>query len=58
MYMKQYTSKISALTDQFSDQDLTDAVSHVTETINSKGKIIIAGNGGSAAMASHVSVDF
>ena len=58
MYIKHYTSKISALTDQFSDADLTKAVLQITETINSKGKLIIAGNGGSAAMASHVSVDF
>jgi D-sedoheptulose 7-phosphate isomerase len=30
----------------------------VLEVINSKRKIIIAGNGGSSAIASHVSVDF
>lgn len=58
MYMKQYTSRISMLTDQFSDEQLANAVSHVADTIDRKGKIIIAGNGGSAAMASHVSVDF
>jgi D-sedoheptulose 7-phosphate isomerase len=56
--MKQYASKIARLTAQFNNDDLTNAASHVADTINKKGKIIIAGNGGSAAMASHVSVDF
>ncbi len=50
--------------------DLTESIKHVDETLllhsaelvqkvkDSNAKIIIAGNGGSAAMASHVSVDF
>ena len=51
-------------------EDLTESIKHVDETLllhsaelvqkvkDSNAKIIIAGNGGSAAMASHVSVDF
>ena len=38
--------------------DLDSALELIIETKNSNKKLIIIGNGGSAAMASHVSVDF
>ena len=37
---------------------LTNAAESIKKISNNKNKIMIAGNGGSAAMASHVSVDF
>ena len=37
---------------------LTKAAESIKKISNNKNKIMIAGNGGSAAMASHVSVDF
>lgn len=39
-------------------KDLVKAAELIKSTSNKGNKIIIAGNGGSAAMASHVSVDF
>ena len=42
----------------FEDNKLVESAKLIEHSINLNGKIIIAGNGGSAAMASHVSVDF
>ncbi len=41
------------------DDDLLTEASLIIDTIkrNNKGKVIIAGNGGSAAIASHLSID-
>ncbi len=41
-----------------SEQDLNQAVNLVQKVHEQRGKIIVVGNGGSAAMASHVAVDF
>ena len=58
MYFKKYTSHIINLISSFDDHELIQAANLIDLSINSGGKIIISGNGGSAAMASHVSVDF
>lgn len=58
MYISPYTSKISQLLEKFKDEQLEHAADLVARSIEKGGKIIISGNGGSAAMASHVSVDF
>ena len=58
MYLKEYTSQIINLLSLFEDNKLVESAKLIEHSINLNGKIIIAGNGGSAAMASHVSVDF
>ena len=52
-YFKLLNEKISDVDDKLLDK----AVDLIKYVNNNKGKIIIVGNGGSAAMASHVAVD-
>jgi D-sedoheptulose 7-phosphate isomerase len=55
-----YRNYFKLLNQKISDIDimlLDKAVEMIKLTVKNKGKIIIVGNGGSAAMASHVSVD-
>ena len=57
-YFKDYTRSINNLLDDV-DIDLIDkSVAIIRKTLNTKSKIYIIGNGGSASIASHVSVDF
>ena len=58
MYLSEYTSKIIKLVENFDEQQLQDAFRLIRNAESQNGKLIVAGNGGSAAMASHVSVDF
>ena len=57
-YFENYFQKLSKLTSDIKTKKLIE----VAELISSKNlngkKIIIAGNGGSASIASHISVDF
>jgi D-sedoheptulose 7-phosphate isomerase len=46
------------LVENFDEQQLQDAFRLIRNAESQNGKLIVAGNGGSAAMASHVSVDF
>lgn len=58
--MKFFSDFFDSISSQIKNVDsslLAKAVSMITGTHNQEGKIIIAGNGGSAAIASHISVD-
>ena len=57
-YFSQYFETIYQGLKSINSVQLDQAASMVWETHQSNKKIIIAGNGGSAAMASHVAVDF
>ena len=53
-----YNRSISNLLLSISDKKLTSTITMIKKTIAQKGTIYIVGNGGSASIASHVSVDF
>lgn len=53
-----YFGAIGAAVANIDPQLLIKAVGFVNDCMAKNGKVILAGNGGSAAMASHVSVDF
>ncbi len=57
-YFTRYFDDLAESIKHVDDSLLLQAAEMVQKTKNSNSKIIIAGNGGSAAMASHVSVDF
>ena len=57
-YFSKYFETISEALMSIDSTELESAAVMVWETHKSSKKIIIAGNGGSAAMASHVAVDF
>ena len=52
-----YTNSISKLLSDISEDKLKDSINLIKKTKLNKGKIYIVGNGGSASIASHVSVD-
>ncbi len=54
---QEYHNSINFLLSKTTQKDLNDAVVIMKKTIKNKGKIYIVGNGGSASIASHVSVD-
>ena len=58
MYFKNYFLNIYNKTKEIDHNDLLDCVDKIKITVSTNKKIIIVGNGGSAAIASHVSVDF
>ena len=57
-YFSKYFESIGQKLNSIDSIQLEQVASMVWETHQSKKKIIIAGNGGSAAMASHLAVDF
>ncbi len=57
-YFYTYFNKITKKLHSLDYNDLEIAASKILTTVKNRGKIIVIGNGGSAAMASHVSVDF
>jgi D-sedoheptulose 7-phosphate isomerase len=56
-YFKNYLGKFSAILNNYSHKDFLKVVKILIEIKKNKKKVILVGNGGSAAMASHVSVD-
>jgi D-sedoheptulose 7-phosphate isomerase len=58
MYFKNYFLEIYNKTNLIIHNDLLDCVERIKITVADNKKLIIVGNGGSAAIASHVSVDF
>ncbi len=56
-YLSNYLQKISRLITKYDEKSFFKIVKIIMETKKSKKKVILVGNGGSAAMASHVSVD-
>jgi len=53
-----YFEKINRLLASVDEKKLKDAVEIIKSTSDDGGKLIFIGNGGSAAMSSHLSVDF
>ena len=56
-YISEYLNKLSKLIIDFRHEDFLKIVGALKEIKKNKKKVILVGNGGSAAMASHVSVD-
>lgn len=56
-FFSQYLNAIATNLCDVDHSDLNNVVTHLTSVKARKGKAIIVGNGGSAAIASHISVD-
>ena len=56
-YFKNYLYEFSKILSNYNEKDFLKIVETIKEVKKNNKKIIIVGNGGSAAMASHVSVD-
>ena len=56
-YFIDYLNKISKLLINYDEKDFLNIVKILKKVKENKKKVILVGNGGSAAMASHVSVD-
>ncbi len=54
----EYKNSINLILSKISDKKLKESISLIKKTQKRNGKIYIVGNGGSASIASHVSVDF
>jgi len=57
-YFKDYTKSINDLLDNVDTDLINESIKVIKETISNNGRVFIIGNGGSASIASHVSVDF
>ena len=57
-YLKQYNKSIYELINNVNANLIEQSVQLIQKSINNKSKVYIVGNGGSASIASHVSVDF
>ena len=57
-YIKKYLNKLSNYIIKYNKEDFLKIIEIIKKIKIKKKKIILVGNGGSAAMASHVSVDF
>ena len=57
-YFKDYTKSISNLLDNVDCELINESVNMINNTKSQGGRVVIVGNGGSASIASHVSVDF
>ena len=53
-----YKNSISSVLEKISEKDLINSMQLIKNTIKKNGKVYLVGNGGSASIASHVSVDF
>lgn len=56
-YLKKYFNKLSELMIDYNHKDFLKIITILKQIKKNKKKVILVGNGGSAAMASHVSVD-
>ena len=56
-YLKDYLNRLSELITDFNHIEFLNIIKILKQIKKNKKKVIIVGNGGSAAMASHVSVD-
>lgn len=56
-YFTEYLNKFSRFLINYNNKDFLKIVRFIKEIKKNKKKVILVGNGGSAAMASHVSVD-
>ena len=57
-YLKQYNKSIYELINNVNANLIEQSVQLIQKSIKNKSKVYIVGNGGSASIASHVSVDF
>ena len=57
-FFKEYSNSITSLLDKVDTNLISQSVELIKKAKNKNNKIYIVGNGGSASMASHVSVDF
>ncbi len=57
-YIRKYLIKLSNFITDFDNKSFLKIIEIIKKVKKNKKKIILVGNGGSAAMASHVSVDF
>ena len=57
-YITNYLNKLSEFLIGFNKKDIIEIIKILKKIKNNRKKIILVGNGGSAAIASHVSVDF
>lgn len=57
-YIENYLKKLSNCLVKFNKKDFSKIIEMINKIKKKRKKIILVGNGGSAAMASHVSVDF
>ena len=57
-YLKQYNKSIYELINNVNANLIEQSVQLIQKSIHNKSKVYIVGNGGSASIASHVSVDF
>ena len=57
-YLKQYNKSIYELINNVNANLIEQSVQLIQRSIQNKSKVYIVGNGGSASIASHVSVDF
>ena len=57
-YLKQYNKSIYELINNVNANLIGQSVQLIQKSIHNKSKVYIVGNGGSASIASHVSVDF
>ena len=57
-YLKQYNKSIYELINNINANLIEQSVQLIQRSIHNKSKVYIVGNGGSASIASHVSVDF
>ena len=57
-YFKNYFIKVKKNLDSIDIEKLEIIINLITRISKSKGKVIIFGNGGSAAIASHLTIDF
>ncbi len=55
---KEYKNSISSLINSVPEDSIKKTIELIKQTKKNNGKIYIVGNGGSASIASHVSVDF
>ncbi len=56
-FLTNYSENFHKLIDEFDQQKFDDCEKLIKECSSKGGKVILVGNGGSAAMASHISVD-
>ena len=54
----EYKNSINSVLKNVSEKNLEQTIKTIKKTIKNNGKVYVIGNGGSASIASHVSVDF
>ncbi|MDC3131357.1 SIS domain-containing protein [Pelagibacteraceae bacterium] len=54
----EYKNSINSVLENVSEKNLQQTIQTIKKTIKKNGKVYVIGNGGSASIASHVSVDF